>query len=340
MFPFAFFALWALVLIWPLPLYLLTHIPLGNEKVGTVPFFNLWTLQWNIDQFTHGYPNYWDAPIFAPLTGTFAFSDIQPLSAFLAMPFWLGLQSAALGYNSTVILFLTLNGWFAYSLLRQWRRSFLVALSTGLIMQSLPFVAGQMGVLQLIAIFGFLWSLLFLSRFLVQSSSGKASWPTVSCLALGPPITFFTCSYYGLFSLLFLSLAFVFQLRPEHFKPKTLGVFLLAGLLSLILTGPLLWVQHEKLSQYGFGRTLQTIEENSARLSYYTSFLDYNLFYGQILGIRSGSGERLFPGIGLMLLATLGLFRAVAPTNQIVSDHGRYHCLDSLFGTAVSSRRF
>src|SRR6185503_2334332 len=132
-------------------LHLFSHIPRGSEEAGTVPFFNLWTLQWNIDQQMQGYPRYWDAPIFAPNKGTFAFSEPQPLSALLAAPLWLSFRSPALGYNALVILFLTLNGWFAYWLLRSWGLPDLPCLLAGLLTQSLPFVAQEMGVLQLIA---------------------------------------------------------------------------------------------------------------------------------------------------------------------------------------------
>jgi hypothetical protein len=110
---FLIFTLSALFLTYPLALRLFSHIPLGSEEAGTVPFFNLWTLQWNIDQQMQGYPRYWDAPIFAPDKGTFVFSEPQPLSALLAAPLWLAFQSPALGYNAVVILFLTLNGWFS-----------------------------------------------------------------------------------------------------------------------------------------------------------------------------------------------------------------------------------
>ena len=165
---FIIYFLWALCLTYPLVQHPFSHIPLGDEKVATVPFFNLWTLQWNIDQLMQGYPRYWDAPIFAPLNGTFAFSEPQPLSALLAAPFWIGFQSPAFGYNIVVILFLILNGWFAHWLLKSWGISSLPAFLAGLIMMALPFVAQEMGVLQLIALFGFLWSLLFLSRFLLN----------------------------------------------------------------------------------------------------------------------------------------------------------------------------
>ncbi|NJN98815.1 MAG: hypothetical protein HC875_34345 [Anaerolineales bacterium] len=315
-FLFLFFILWALILTYPLPLRFFSHIPRGSEEAATVPFFNLWTLQWNIDQQIQGYSHYWDAPIFAPAKGTFAFSEPQPLSALLAAPLWLAFRSPALGYNFLVILFLTLNGWFAFWLLRYWRVSFLPSLLAGLIMQTLPFVAQEMGVLQLIAVFGFLWTLLFLSRFLTLSSphrplrvaSSPHLWQTGLCLALGTPITFLTCGYYGLFSLLFLPLAFVLQLRREHANLKSLGQLVAVAVLALALTGPFLWEQQQRLAEYHFTRSAQTIESNSAKLEYYRNFLDYHLLYGQILALKSGQGQRLFPGLGLLMLAGLGLF--------------------------------
>ncbi|HMQ54260.1 MAG TPA: hypothetical protein PKD98_19445 [Anaerolineae bacterium] len=302
------FLLGALVLTYPLVRHPLSHIPLGAEPAGTVPLFNLWTLQWNIDQLRQGYPHYWDAPIFAPNTGTFAFSEIQPVTALLAAPLWLVAQAPALGYNAVVILFLTLNGWFSYALLRGWGASPLVAFWTGLLMQALPGVAQEMGVLQLLTLFGFLWTLFFLDRWL-----RRPTWSNVVALAVGPPVTFLTCGYYGLLSLIFLPLALPFLLlnhsapRTENDRPRRwLGLLAAVGL-AAGLTGPLVVAQQQQLDRYGFSRSDRTIENNSARLVDYAKPLDYNLFYGHLLGLTSEPGQRLFPGLVLISLGLTGL---------------------------------
>lgn len=298
------FVLAALFLTYPLPGRLLTHIPQGSEGVGTVPFFNLWSLQWNLDQLLAGYPSYWDAPIFAPQPGTFAFSEPQLVSGLLAAPVWLATQSPALAYNFLVLLFLTLNGWFAAALLRGWGVSPLAAFLGGLLMQGLPFIAQEMGVLQLIALFGLLWSLFFLNRLLAEP---RPIWRTAIGLALGTPLTFFTCSYYGLFSLFFLPLAFGVGWRRRHsnaaFLERLLGAALLAGL----LTGPFLGSQQQQLASLNVSRSAATIEANSARLADYAAVPDHNLLYRQLLGLTSSQGQRLFPGFGLLLLAGVGL---------------------------------
>ena len=308
---FLFYGLWTLCLTYPLILHPFTHIPLGDEKAGTVPLFNLWTLQWNIDQLMQGYPHYWDAPIFAPLKDTFAFSETQPLSALLAAPLWL--HSATLGYNAVIVLFLTLNGWFAYWLLKNWGVTALPAFLAGLIMQSLPFIAQEMGVLQLTAIFGVLWSLLFMTRWLAAHQRVGSNRRNVIGLALGTPVTFLTCGYYGLFSIFFLPLFFACQFRPKYLKVGFLIQLFVIGVLIAALSGPFLLAQKRRLDQHRFTRSAQTIENNSARLSYYANFLDYNLWYSRFLGLESGLGQRLLPGVGLIALAIVGLFGFAQP---------------------------
>lgn len=295
---------WAILLTYPLILHPLSHIPQGDEPVATVPLFNLWTLQWNIDQLMQGYPRYWDAPIFAPLSGTFAFSEPQPLTALLAMPLWLSGPSPAVGYNAVILLFLTLNGWFTFWLLRHWRLTTGPAFMGGLLMQSLPFVAAEMGVLQLIAIFGYLWSLLFLARL---AQPNRSPLRHAICLSLGLSTTFLTCGYYGLFSLLFLPWVGLMSLWQSANRRLTAGYLLLAISLFLLLSGPFLVMQQQPLAQHGFTRSEQTITHNSAQLSHYLTILDYNIVYTNILNRHSEQGFRLFPGLLVSLMALLGL---------------------------------
>ncbi len=291
---------WALVLTFPLIRNFNSAIPLGSEHSGTVPFFNLWTLQWNIEQALRGFPNYWNPPFFAPSVGVFAYSELEPVTAFLALPLWKAVSPAA-GYNSVVILFLTLNGWFAFCLLKLWRIPSLAAGGAALLMQSLPFVAQEMGVLQLTAIFGFLWLLVFLQRFLKQPTPVNGIG-----LALGVPLIFFTCSYYGLFSVVFLPLAFLGMRSPAQ-KSKALLIRLgLALLMGTLLTLPPLLVQRKILAEHNFTRSEKTIRENSAHPEDYLKTLDYNIVTKKINPRPSPRGQRLFPGWGLLALAALG----------------------------------
>lgn len=75
--PAALFTVMATAVTWPTIRFLNSAIPLGSESVPTVPLFNLWTMSWNVNRLLHGYQGYWNASIFYPVSGTFAFSDPQ-----------------------------------------------------------------------------------------------------------------------------------------------------------------------------------------------------------------------------------------------------------------------
>lgn len=291
------FAAWSLILTYPLAFSLTRHIPRGAESVGTVPFFNLWTLQWNIDQLLQGFPRYWDAPIFAPATGTFAFSEVQPLTAWLAMPIWL--HQAALGYNLVLLLFLTLNGWFACLYLRSHQLDGWISVLGGLMVQSLPFVAQEMGVLQLIAIFGMLWQLTYLKLWL-----HRPAWRRAAGLGLGMLVTALTCGYYLLFSLIIMPLAVIINLRREMVTPMRIGQLIAVGIGVVLLAAPIIGTQRSILTDYDFQRSTRTITNNAARLVDYTQTLDYNLLYGTRRPPQTG--QRLFPGAGVLILAVVG----------------------------------
>jgi hypothetical protein len=65
-----------------------TRLPIGTEPCRTVPMFNLWTLEWNVQSFNNGTlywsQEYWDAPIFFPAKDSFAMSEAQPILGLLA----------------------------------------------------------------------------------------------------------------------------------------------------------------------------------------------------------------------------------------------------------------
>lgn len=107
----------AAVATWPLARHLTSHLPMGTEPVATVPLFNLWTLWWNADRLQALYTGYWDARIFHPVRGAFAFSEPQPLTGLVAAVLTGMSASRTFGYNAVLLLGLTLNGWVASRLL-------------------------------------------------------------------------------------------------------------------------------------------------------------------------------------------------------------------------------
>lgn len=282
---------------WPLALHLTTHLPLGTEPAATVPLFNLWTLRWNADRLLAGYAGYWDAPIFAPIQGAFALSEPQPLTGLVFAPLFFLSNNAALAYNLVLLLALALNGLAARHLLIQLGATPAPALLGGLLALNLPFVANELGVLQLTMLFP-----LFMALAALVAFGERPGWRSSLALGLWSATALLTCAYYGLFLSLALLLGGLVFARRIHLNRRSLAYLLAGGLLAGGLTLPVLAAQLRLTADYT--RSAATIRANSARPA------DYLRPAGQaalpwLPGV-SGSGQRLYPGSGLLLLAALG----------------------------------
>src|SRR3989442_8781705 len=143
----------ALVQTAPLVLPRTPHIPFGNYPAPVVPRLNLWALWWNSERLLHGYRGYWQAPIFHPDPFAFAYTEPQWLSGLVAGALWWTTARPALAYDAVVLIAFTLNACCGYFLLRRLRIGFWPALCGGLVIEMLPFVADQIGVLQSTVLF-------------------------------------------------------------------------------------------------------------------------------------------------------------------------------------------
>src|SRR5438093_1195685 len=137
----------------PLALHLGSAIPFGTYPAPVVPRLNLWALWWNSERLLHGYRGYWQAPIFHPDPFAFAYTEPQWLSGLVAGALWWTTARPALAYDAVVLIAFTLNGCCGYFLLRRLRIGFWPALCGGLVIEMLPFVADQIGVLQSTVLF-------------------------------------------------------------------------------------------------------------------------------------------------------------------------------------------
>ena len=189
----------AILLTWPMARSSL--LPIGQEPVPTVPFFNAYTIWWNLEQAGEGWSGYWDAPFFHPGKATFALSEPQPFTIVL-LPVWWLTGSLWTVYRCYILLGMTLNGFFGWRLLRTLRVQPCIALATVPLFVGLPMVHWLSGVVQLVGV----WAITFAIERLLETrrrpSVGNASW-----LAIAYVLTWLQCSYYGLFLTLVLAVA-------------------------------------------------------------------------------------------------------------------------------------
>lgn len=384
---FALYAVAAVVGTWPLVLRISTHLPLGTLSSATVPFFNLWTLEWNAHSLARGYSGYWNAPIFHPTPGAFALSEAQALTG-LGYAALTAAVSGVSAYNLVLLIALVANALAARRLFRVLGASDAVATATGLLALGLPFVWKELGVLQLTM----LWPVwLTLGELAILSGAsgvleGEGRAPTGSSgsdteaggaptgasgsktdasgsltgssglmteappapsgsmpratkgsvnvgvngsdagralrrrgaalvrLSLWCAALVWTCTYYALFSSVFLLLAAAVFARREYFRPPLRGATLLALLLLLAAAYPLL-AQQRIVGTYS--RSTKTIHDGGATARAYTR-LPRTALGSNILPPLAAKTDRrsLYPGSVLLVCAAIGSWSRTARAHR------------------------
>jgi hypothetical protein len=293
----------ALLLTWPLAAELFSHLPLGGLSDPVVPWFNLWTLEWNADRLQHGYTQYWNAPLFYPSTDSFALSEPQGLTGLLFAPLsWL-LGSVA-AYNLTLESLLVLNALAARRWLRVTGVSSMSATLAGALVLGLPFVHRELGVLQLCALFPVLFGFAELCRL----SSTQAPWALVR-LGLCVAAAVWSCVYYALFFATLLLPAALLLVRRDLRWLQLAAAGVSSLLLVFCLCWPLLAAQRRAVSD--FSRSSAAIHAGSASAWSYLQPPARSAL-GRCLPAWSRSEQRrtLYPGAMLFGLALVGAWRA------------------------------
>lgn len=285
----------------------LDRLPLGREPSPTVPRFNLWTLEWTADRLPHGLAGWWNAPIFWPDRGTFAWSEVQPLTG-LAHAALRPLVGATASYGLLLIFAIGLNGIAGAALARRLGADVVPAFLVGVLVQALPFVVGQLGVLQLVAA----WPMLLVLAFVIDLL-GRPSLGVGLRLGLALAAVVGTCGYYAL--LLGLCLlpptVAVWWRRPAD-RRRPVGAAATAAVVAVLLVGPVAIGQEERLA--GRRWSAATIEAGSASWADWlpggTRWPGWPLVALGVAGAltaRRRPTTRLLVGLGtIALLASLG----------------------------------
>ena len=282
----------AFVATWPLLLHVSTKLPMGTEPSPTVVLFNLWTMGWNATWPSQAGAEYWNAPIFHPAPGTFAFADPQPLTGLIATPLWH--LSPVLAYNGMLLTFLVLNAWSARSLLVARGFDAVTALFGGLFVQFLPFLAHERGVLQLQPLFPAVWAV---DQVWKLAEHGRLR--NGLGLGLAGAATFLMSEYLAVFLVMFLLP--VVPLLWRELKRSARGLALAAGIGALLVL-PVAVPQAIWLNAFGFERSDRTVERFSASAS------DYLRRSPALWNTDSpdASNKHLSPGVILLVLAGAG----------------------------------
>jgi len=298
---FCLYLLLAVLSTWPLARDLDRSVALGQETAASVPLFTTWTVWWNADRMAHGYRGYWDAPIFHPDADTFAFSEPMPTTAIVAPLLWLS-HNRLLAHNVFLLAALALNGWAGLQLLRDVGLGRWSATLGGTLIVLMPMVHRELGVLQLVPLFGILWTVRCLLRFEKRPSPLRGVW-----LGAAFAVTYLTCASYGLFLSVLLPLGAVWILGKRWRDARTWTTLPIAVLASLALVAPVVVLQWRAAHQHGLVRSPELVKRLSAKPE------DYLISPGKRAGQPAAIGQRraetrflLYPGIVIVGLALLG----------------------------------
>ena len=169
-------------------------------------------------------------------------------------------------------------------------------------MVMLPYVHWQLGVIQLVPLFGVVWTIHALAAF--GESPG-----VLRSLALGTAfaVTYFLCNYHGLFLSLLLILTGGCLLGRNLWNWRTWPRLLPGAAWCLLLIGPMISVQREVSKQHDWKRPPELIERLSAEWGDFTATP-----WPQLLPLREfvdprRSGWTLSPGYLKMGLAVFGM---------------------------------
>lgn len=268
----------ALSITWPLAGSLVDHVSLGWEGVASVPALNVWTVWWNADRAGDGLRDYWHAPIFHPTRYSFAFSEAQPTTLIVApLASWAG---PVFAYNVYLISALALNGLITFRLLRRVGLAGVPAWLGGVMVETLPIVQWQVGVLQLTTLCGALWVLDRLvalrdGRAAQQPEQKRSDVPSTTeksrsefpppsssrvrvtdavLLGVAAALCYAACNYFGLFLSVLLPLSFAPLVWGRWSHWKFWALLLFSSVVAAGLSAPILLAQFAAKSEYQWSR--------------------------------------------------------------------------------------
>jgi hypothetical protein len=220
---------------------------------------NAWTIWWNADRLAHGLAGYWDAPIFHPETGTFAFSEPQPATWVVAPIVW-ATGTPIPAYQVYLIGTLVFNAVFAVRLLRTLHVRWAAAAAGGVAVLLLPLVHQNREAAQLMSLWGVLWTLEALVK-----HHRSPSWRRGVVLGIAFSSIFLSCIHHGMFLAILIVLTGWITIPLPRWKPWLAGVVWAAGSAAMILL-PLLLPMREILREHEFAREASKVQSLSATL--------------------------------------------------------------------------
>lgn len=298
---FAFFGALSLTWAWPLPTRLASRIAFDPGD----PFLNTWILWWNAQALPFS-TGWWSPPIFYPMPGALALSEHLAGIALLTTPLLLVGGSPALAYNLALLASTTLSGFLTYLLVRRLTGSTLAALAAGVAYAVAPVRAGQLSHLQVLTSQWLPLMLLGLHGF---AESGKNRWLVLFGLAW--LVQGLSNGYYLLFApALVVTWMCWFVLAARRWRQAAL--IAAAWVLASLPLVPVLLKYRQVHTTLGLSRSPGEILQFSGEWASFLKPAPMLAFWPA--SPRPAVEDFLFPGLTILIVIALGLWRSAAPS--------------------------
>jgi hypothetical protein len=265
--------------------------------------FSVWNIAWVAHALTSDPRHVLDANIYAPHTGTLAYSELNLVAGLFAVPFWLVSGSPIVAANGAIALTLWLAFWCMWALARRLTGQFWPAVLAATIYTFCPYLLAHTAHIQLLMAFVLPFMFLALHRFIEAPTPRRAAE-----LGAAVAVSGLASGYYGVYGGVALGVAALwFGRRMRAYWVGLAGAVALAA----AIVAPVMIAYRAARADVGGGRIIEDTE-----LAYYAARLsDYlvsgSWLHGLLLPHQSTYTDVLFPGVVVLLLAASLAARAL-----------------------------
>jgi hypothetical protein len=267
--------------------------------------FSIWNVAWIAHALSTDPAHVLDANIFWPHRGTLAYSELNLVAGVLGLPWYLATGSPVAALNGAVATGLWLSFVLMWALAGRLTGSDVAGLVSGTAFTFSPFVSARTPHVQLLMVFAFPLALLAFHHLTNRPT------PTRGALLGGAlAVAAFACGYYGIFAGLAIGFVSVALAQRSRAYWTALAV---AVATTALLVYPVFRVYESAREASGAAvltRTGQAVAYPANLSAYLASGAAAHGWWLPALDAWQPWSEVLFPGIGVLILAAVGLHAA------------------------------
>ncbi len=296
-----FFAL-AIVWLRPLPWQMGDHVTGPGDPLTTA-----WRIVWPAQWLMHRDAPFWETNILYPASKVFARDELTLGESLIAGPIYAATRNALLAYNATLLLTMTLCGFFMYCLAWHFLRSSVGGVIAGVIFALSPYHLAQLDHVGLLSVQWLPLELLFLDR-----AFRHRRWRDAMLFAATVFLQAISAGYYAYWSAIIVAVYTGYVLATKRHLLSLVAIRRIAIGLAVAFAAlvPVVSPFMHVADREAFARPLREVEYWSARPQTWLAATPNSLLYGRLVRVHAWTWSTemyLFPGGIALLLAVIGL---------------------------------